>query len=584
MMNCEKAKILVVACALADLDSQSKQYWQLRDHLACCDTCTDLYNTCLHFTDFIKIHKYEFAEALGNIEKNITEEQNKLDCSWQSIEIKLKETQASKKSQFQLRRAIFAALSAAACLAIAIGTWLFTSVPSVTKELSSKQQNQAIGDQMKVEVLSQQTMTDISTEAVINTTSNQIKSLIINRKYQLVMNVNTRLSIEPLTETDCPGCLVKLDSGEILVSAKRNSGSFVVSTTHGKAIIQSAFFDVLTTQTATKLAVGNGQVRFESEKGAVQVQAGYMSEIIGPSVPARPVRCDIAAVIAWSAEQQMKFSRPSHGPDSDWPWFSPVPDSVDLYGIEYNPWIEENKDWFRCEFPWIFKLQNALAESRIETDYGRLTIDSGDAWQFIYPPISPRQFSVFDPNSFADLAAKYGFDNDWVAQNLAPDKFRLSRTETPAKGLEAFRRWTGSFQNAKKSHGKSLASETLLYSLQACEHLIQTRTLIWLSKTDCLRKRWGKDTEKICELLQRQIGTTCELRSGIIELLWTDRDTRPAKYSQLLDRIIKHLELITTIEKQIRPFKASNKQLKPSTLAQKNIATTAARAHFSAKS
>ena len=60
-----------------------------------------------------------------------------------------------------------------------------------------------------------------------------------------------------------------------------------------------------------------------------------------------------------------------------------TPEPVVLESVDYEQWVEQKREWFKQQFPWIFQLKDALAKEGVEVDYAELLIKTGDIWQFV---------------------------------------------------------------------------------------------------------------------------------------------------------------------------------------------------------
>ena len=134
----------------------------------------------------------------------------------------------------------------------------------------------------------------------IETGRGRLKVLVVNGSHRIVLNGDTRLSIEALAAGDRIGCLVKLHSGEIFAHVEQDGGRFTVATAHGTALIAGTTFDVRVTARETMLIVAEGTVRFASPTGAVQVTPGRTSTIVGDAAPTAPAWCQVAQLTAWA--------------------------------------------------------------------------------------------------------------------------------------------------------------------------------------------------------------------------------------------------------------------------------------------
>ena len=382
-----------------------------------------------------------------------------------------------------------------------------------------------------------------------------------------MLNSNTAVSIEPLSEDNQFSCLVKLASGRIYADVEHDGNPFVVTTAHGRAVITGTIFDIKATDDRTTLVVAEGGVKFESEKGVVEVAAGQISEIFADSAPKRPQPCDESRLTAWAMGHELKPELAKIEPysndfDLNDLCFSANSGPIELERINYEDWIEEKRAWFKREFPWIFQLQSALAKEGIEADYPELLISSGDIWQFVYPETSPQQIPIFYFDPLLQTASKYGFDEQWLTANIRAARFSI---DDPAAakgrftGQKAFGRWAGCFEQARKSQ-EPPDSATLLYSLHGSVYLANTRILAWLSLTNVEMDLPAEDKAKILALLQTEVNTANELTVRVIRLFAGPEDQPCDECRMLLDGIIEGIMNVRSTEEAISAYKANSRK------------------------
>jgi ferric-dicitrate binding protein FerR (iron transport regulator) len=317
----------------------------------------------------------------------------------------------------------------------------------------------------------------ITPGAVIQTSAREIGNLVINGRHRVVMNAGTRLSIEPFVKAGRIECLVSLALGEINVHVEHDGHPFIVQTAHGRAVITGTTSDVKATDASTTLVVAEGSVRFESEKGLVEVASGQISKIIAHSAPTSPVSCNAAELTAWAVAYELKpASAKIQSISDDYDLtdlrLSAISGLIELERINYEDWIEEKRAWFEREFPWTAQLQSALIAEGIEADYPELLMSSADIWQFVYPQNSHQRFPFvyFDPLRRA--ASKYGFDELWLMTNVSAAKSAIDKhvSEDLYTGQEAFEHWIGCFERLRKSQ-EPPDSDTLLSSFHDAVYL-----------------------------------------------------------------------------------------------------------------
>jgi len=470
------------------------------------------------------------------------------------------EAQERKEKRTAAFRTLWKA-AAAACLVISVSVWLVVSNPKTPEKRFSWQVASVPAPSIKIELLSGTGNVIIPAGTEIKTTASEMKTLIINDKHRMVLNSDTALSIEPLLDNERVGCMVKFASGEIFTHVEHDGNPFAVSTIHGKAIITSTTFDVKATDITTTLVVAEGNVRFESGEGVVNVAAGHTSEIAGQSAPTKPAVCNTAELTAWATGHELKTALAKIGSFSDAYdltdlWLSAMSGSINLEDIDYEDWIDKKQEWFKREFPWIFQLQSALAKEGIKADYPELLISSGDIWQFVYPETSPQQIPIlyFDP--LLKTASKYGFDKQWLMANIPATKYAIDKPVAAKgrfSGLKAFEQWASCFEQVRKSL-EELDSGTLLYSLHAGTYLANTRTLAWFSINNSEHLFRPEDQTAILVLLQTEVNTANKLTGKIIELLRMSQSEPCGECQGLVDKVVEDISAIMSSEKVILKY------------------------------
>jgi len=363
-MKCKKAKLLLAPYILGDLADDLKLLGQLEAHLRNCNCCTEEYQSIKQTIKFVEEYKDIFAEVFAEIDLERARKEDVQKQNWEKISAE--STEKPKSLQLFLRIG-----AAAACLVIGLLTWLVfsnDSKPHVLPQIFSSQQAVSIPKpSVKVELVTNTGNILVPSGQQI-TSAGQLKTLLINGKHQMMMNTNTILAIEPLIENNNIGCLVKLTSGQIYTHVQHDGNPFTVDTANGKAVITGTTFDVKATDDSTTLVVSEGTVRFKSEKGTVKVTAGQTSEIVDQSAPSIPLSCNAIELIAWakgSYKAGSALAKTELNPD---PWNLPLSFEEKLIVLaetDYKQWVEQKREWFKKDFPWIFELKDALAREGI---------------------------------------------------------------------------------------------------------------------------------------------------------------------------------------------------------------------------
>jgi hypothetical protein len=398
----------------------------------------------------------------------------------------------------------------------------------------------------------------------VRTAPAELKTLAINDKHRILMNVDTVLSVEPLTDGGFPGYLVNLHEGEIFACVEPDRGQFVVRTSHGQVVVAGTIFDIKVTNACTTLVVAEGGVRFGSKRGTVEVPAGHVSEISGQFPPSEPQMCDTSKLTAWATCHKVgtastaALAIPDISDHSD-VWMTAISGPTDLESIEYRNWVEEKRDWFSREFPWIFELKTALAQEGIEIDYPELLVKSGDIWQFLYPRLAGERIPALNFDSLTETVSHYGFDRQWLVESV-----RLTISEiddSTATGgrptvLEAMQKWIDCLENALKSH-EELDPAALLRSLHASTYLANTRTLLWFSVKRRELTLRPKDRAEVLALLQAEVDAANNVATEVIRLLWVCRIWSCTPYRKSVQKVMQNLKAVMNAEERIASYENS---------------------------
>jgi hypothetical protein len=461
-----------------------------------------------------------------------------------------------RRKRLQVFRRVVAV---AASLIVGISILLVYSLlkPESSRDSVGELVSSAAEPSIKVEMVSPNGRIEIPAgEQVASVDS--LKTLVIDDKHRMVMDAGTSLSVRPLTADGRLGCTVNLSQGRIHAHVEHDGNPFVVATAHGRAIITGTTFDVKATDNNTALVVADGSVRFESGKGAVDVETGQISEIAGNSAPTRPVPCNTAELTAWATAYELKpalakIQSISHDYDLADLWLSATSGTPELAAIDYEDWIEEKRPWFKREFPQIFQLQEALAKEGIDTDYPDLLLLSGDIWQFVYPEASHQQISILRVDSLLKTASRYGFDERWLLDNIPSVKSEIGNSPDATGrfiGQEAFEHWADCFEQLRKSQ-KPSDSGTLLYSLHASVYLANTRTLVWLSLMNGKIDVPQVDKAGVMALLETEVNTANGLTGRVIRLFALSGELPCDESRRLLDGVVEDIRKIADVEKGI---------------------------------
>ena len=437
----------------------------------------------------------------------------------------------------------------AACLVIALGVWGILAINN--PDDISNQQPVAVNPTktpVKIELLTDSGTEIITVGQPIIATS-KLKNLRINDNRQMVLNVGTELSIVPHSF----GCIVKLNKGEIYTEVEHDGKSFIVETNHGRAVITGTTFNIKADDKQTELAVTEGTVSFEGNKGKVNVTAGRQSFLTANAKPTMPQLCDIKKLTAWPTEindSQEMVATTTYQSDFDLPLTFDSAE-IDLENIDYKTWVEQKRDWFKQEFPHIFKFKEALAKKGIEVDYPELLIQSGDLWRFAFPEETNTRLVAVNYESMVKLASAFDKDAEWLSDNLCTSQSNLPEDETLT--LMAFNRWMKALEESLDSQSE-IGSETLTHSLHASVYLFETRRLAWLSVKGDQIALTALEKKKVETLLEQEIKLANKCISQFKQIFadsYSSSICDENKQRQLLLSVIESIKEITEIEKKI---------------------------------
>ncbi len=549
-MTCQEAQLLIVPVWANDTGVTEQESNAFEAHITVCPACRSEYEETGQLMPVVKEHwgpisedTLELMEKAGQSYKpRMTAEEGWKDLCRRCPDL-AESTEKPKSSQLFLRIG-----AVAACLVIGVLSWVVFSNYSSSRQVASLST-----PSVKIELVTNTGNIPLPDDQQI-TSAGQLKTLLINGKHQMVMNVGTELSIAPHNL----GCIVKLDKGEIYTEVEHDGKPFIVETMHGRAVITGTIFNIKTDNMQMEMAVAEGSVSFESDKGSVEVAAGHKSLLASNNKPSLPAPCDTRQLTAWATGielAQQVVTTTSYQSEIDLSlMFGGEP--LDLEGIDYDSWIKQKRDWFKRQFPHIFKFKKALAIEGIEVDYPELLVKSGDLWRFSYPEETSTQLIPVSFESMANLASVYDKNKQWLSDNL-----RISRTlpvpGNAAVSLEAFDMWTKALEEDSNSSSQVGSELLMTYSLHASVYLSETRTLAWLAASKDQIVVTAIEKAELLKLLEQEI----KAASGCVnqfKQLFACGDSPNAcdeyEYRQLLQGVIVNIKEITSAEGKIAEY------------------------------
>ena len=523
-MDCRQAKKLIIPYLLGDLEPKSWENLALEHHLKFCQACDAEYQNNECIVGFIEENKSRFAGAFESLEK-----------------------------RDNYCRVIWRISAAAACLVIGVFLCLFASDSRLNKGLNSNQQASALGGLVKIEILADSGNVIIPADRQI-ASGDSIKTLVINNRHRLIMNTDTTLTIQPLRTDELNGCIVDLAFGQIYAEIEHDGNPFVVKTPHGQAVITGTAFDINVTVDTTRLAVTKGAVRFESQNGVVNVVANQTSQIVTQFAPSNPTLCDIAEITAWVTNYKHIHTSAKVVSNTN-EWYLALSLKKDIPILEktdYESWVEEKREWFKENFPWIFLLKEDLSENGVEVDYPELLIKTGDIWQFKCLDVIPARFSVIDPNSILKIASTNGSkktslqENTSLSQYVRENQILISNN---LSGQRAFERWLNYFIETDDK------APIPIYSYHASKYLANTRSLIWFAVSRGVYNLSEKERADVLSLLQQEVTIACQCQN---DLLYAADEQKPScdddKYKTQIDSVTGYIKKMKALEESIMEY------------------------------
>ena len=488
----------------------------VKHHLQTCSRCARAYKETGFVVNLLQSQQEVLIER-GLFSRPSPEEIDRepiIEESFEEFQDKLQRSKARVKRNIRTRRLkILLKTSAAVAACVVIGLFVFFISPvrpqhkQVTK-VAAQSDILSAAPSVKIELISANGKTLLPYGDAIETGSNKLKTLLINNKHKIVMNHNSRLVIESLVANSDIGCIVRLASGQIYTHVQHDGNLFIVDTANGQAVITGTIFDVKATKNSTTLVVSEGTVRFESEKGVVNVVAGQKSKITGQSAPSIPLACNTYELTAWATGYKPNTAL-AQGKPNDIDLYLELPlrtDPIVLAETDYDYWVNAKQTWFKTNFPWIFEIKDALTREGIEANYPELLIKSGDVWQYVSLQRFPGRFSVPDFESLLNTAVSYGFDKEWLLENvpiarLIQDKSLLSKHPTGLDALDKLLKYVKGTE----------AVPYYLYPADVGRYLTETRSLIWFAVDNGKFKLTDEQRDKVLDLLQQEViaATNC---------------------------------------------------------------------------
>lgn len=439
----------------------------------------------------------------------------------------------------------------AACLIAVFGLYLTVSHLTGNGNSTPKLAAMPIETPVKIELITGSGSKIITAGQPI-IASSELKTLRINENRQMIINAGTELSIIPHNL----GCIVKLVKGEIYTEVEHDGKPFIVETIYGRAVITGTTFNIKANDKQMDLAVTEGTVSFESNKGTVNVTAGHKSLLASNAKPTMPQLCDTRKLTAWATglEAPQEVATTAYQPEID---LDPAFDSgqIDLEQIDYTSWVEQKLDWFKREFPHIFKLKEALAKEGVDVDHLQLLIKSGDLWRFAYPEETTTQLIAANFGSMIKLASAYNKNAQWLSDNLHISQASLLSANETAD-LKALESWAKALEDSLDS-ASQVSAKLLTYSLHASVYLAETRTLAWLAVNNDQIALNEIEKQRAATLLEQEIRVASNCVKQFKQMFASSYSSSACdedKQRKTLQGVIENVEQIIEIDKKIAEY------------------------------
>jgi ferric-dicitrate binding protein FerR (iron transport regulator) len=530
--DCDEVRELLLLYVLDRGDLSLDERWAIERHLEDCDGCRDEYEQTMLVNDALVANRDELAKEsvfkdskhenevaqLSNDEADFLQFQAKMDRA-----IARRKKADKQKQWVQLRPAVKTTSMVAACVVVGFGVFFIASqLMKPQNNLSPIASKQNLSP-VKIELISGSS-TEVIPAGQTIVADNDLKTLRINGNRQMVLNVGTELSMEPYNL----GCVVKLDKGEIYTEVEHDGKPFMVETSRGRAVITGTIFNIKANSEKVDLAVIEGSVRFESEKGIVNVNGGYQSSIASSLEPTEPVACDVMQIAEWAKPQDMNPGQVAISSNTDILDLSELSLAhvpyCDLEDVNFDRWIDQRREWFEREFPWTKRLQKLLAQDETEVDTIDLLIESGDLWRFAWPEYNQYRILAEDPKIIKKVAEQYGIEIDKLISAEVIQGKQLPN-------IEAFEKWLNAF--------KSEESNLAISSIHTCVFLINMRSLTWYAVNDGHIQVENK--QQVLDILSEQVQIASNMLVTLNQLLLADKGKSVCLAAQY-DEYIRNLK------------------------------------------
>jgi ferric-dicitrate binding protein FerR (iron transport regulator) len=542
-MKCDEVQNLLPAEILGDLDGDPSLGRDIQDHLLCCPACAAERVELARTIGFIRQHKQIVAETCERLDNPQRHHDPRRLCPAQGV---------GQPTVLHAHPRIRRLYLYAAAASILIGVCVWLTMARMEPEGRSPATALLQTTEPLVEMLADGKRTPIPPGAVVATAMGERKTVLIDSIHEMVLNANTSLRVERVEKEGASGPLIRLASGEILAHVEHTGRPFIVSTQHGSAVITGTTFAIRADDRTMSLLVTEGTVRLESSKGEVQVTAGLTSAIAPDGAPSPPQVCDVGRALAWAygnpAATSADGAELNAQADLADLWLTASSGPVQLEAIDYHEWTTRQRAWFSREFPWIFRLQDSLAQNGRQIEFPRLLAASGDMWQFALPDTPAGPVGHLRPKTWQALIDRYEAGDDGPSPVPPAGATAVTTSEMPPLAT-ALATWAGHFRQAERTP-QQCVPDLLMRSLRAGTYLVNTRTLLWLSLRHEPTNLEASVRSDLLGLLQEQVLLADGLTKQFIRLLADGQDMSCEERARRYQRIADDLDQLKVIEER----------------------------------
>lgn len=558
LMDCQKAKQLIPSyLALQEPWDESSSKGDLMAHIAMCESCRQEYEETREIVRLFQkyglnsedntVISRQGAKTPREREINIVNSLRLLNLSEHRerarethFSANLYHTDSSPKVKPQITKRV-ASIAAAIIVCIGLGFLFQVSSNTQTKQVVQQSPPSSL-NAIPVVTITENGVAVSASEPI--TTDANIRRLLINHKHEVVVNHHTSLLISPLSSGGELGCLVNLQSGQILAHVEHDGKPFEVHTLQGKAVITGTVFDIQVTEDETILVVAEGEVWLKSDQGEVAVIEGYQSKLAVQSKPTQPMACQVELATQWAKLSQVQTSGDDYGltlvSDEMLSIRSSNQSYEELGGVSFDVWSDRYESWFEQEFPETKRLQVLFAQNGVESDLLDVVVESGGGQRFAWPAYSEKQFLIEDYEALHAIATTVGLDVDFSS---------VSGRMQPKIGLEAYKQWKEDFLAA--SEFEQVDIRLILDSIHAANYLANTRSLLWYAIGQGSVSHVYPEGAQL--LLSQQVDVTHEMVQSLVDMLVARRkmDCSMDEYLRLRENIVQGIDALIRNEREL---------------------------------